>query len=140
MQILFLALVFLAIIVLLALRRPLWQALLGGLALLWALFRIAPADGARLFLSPLAGWSSLSVILVVYLISFLQRVLETRGMLRGAQQDLDALFHNRRINASGAPVFIGLLPSAAAMILCADIVRDATDGYLSPEEQAFTAS
>ena len=140
MQILFLSLVFLAIIALLVLRRPLWQALLGGLALIWVLFRIAPANGARLFLNPLAGWSSLSVILVVYLISFLQRVLEARGMLRGAQQDLDALFHNRRINASGAPVFIGLLPSAAAMILCADIVRDATDGYLSPEEQAFTAS
>ena len=105
MQILFLAFVLLAIIGLLALRRPLWQALLGGLVLLWALFRIAPADGARLFLNPLAGWSSLSVILVVYLIAFLQRVLDARGMLRGAQQDLDALFHNRRINASGAPVF-----------------------------------
>ena len=140
MQILFLAFVLLAIIGLLALRRPLWQALLGGLVLLWALFRIAPADGARLFLNPIAGWSSLSVILVVYLIAFLQRVLDARGMLRGAQQDLDALFHNRRINASGAPVFIGLLPSAAAMLLCADIVREATDGSLTPEEQAFTAS
>ena len=26
------------------------------------------------------------------------------------------------------------------MILCADIVKDATEGYLDPKEQAFTAS
>ncbi|MCC8126292.1 MAG: DUF401 family protein [Clostridiales bacterium] len=57
-----------------------------------------------------------------------------------AQEDLDGLFHNRRINVSGAALFIGLLPSAAAMILCGDIVKDATDGYLKPKEQAFVTS
>ncbi len=140
MSILFLALAFLVIIALLALRRPLWQALLGGIFLLALLFRVAPGKALRLAAGTLTSWSSLSVVLVVYCITFLQRILEARGMLRGAQADLDALFHNRRINASGAPVFIGLLPSAAAMILCADIVRDATEGSLTPEEQAFTAS
>ncbi len=136
----FLALVFLLIIAFLALKRPLWQALAGGIALLWALFRIAPASGLSLLASPLGRWSSLSVVLVFYLISFLQRVLAARDMLDGAQRDLDALFHNRRVNAALAPVFIGLLPSAAAMILCADIVRKSTDGFLTPEEQAFSAS
>ena len=43
-----------------------------------------------------------------------------------AGQDLNNLFHNRRINAIGAPMFIGLLPSAAAMILCGDIMKEAT--------------
>ena len=58
------------------------------------------------------------------------------GLFRGkqAQQELNGIFHNRRVNAGGAPVFIGLLPSAAAMILCADIVKDATDGYLDAKE------
>ena len=140
MPILFLALAFLVIIALLALRRPLWQALLGGIFLLAFLFRVAPGKAFLLAVGTFRSWSSLSVVLVVYCITFLQRILEARGMLRGAQTDLDALFHNRRINASGAPVFIGLLPSAAAMILCADIVRDATEESLTPEEQAFTAS
>ncbi|MEG2185660.1 MAG: DUF401 family protein, partial [Cloacibacillus sp.] len=43
-------------------------------------------------------------------------------------------------NAAGAPLFIGLLPSAAAMILCGDIVKDYTQGYLDRKEQAFVAS
>ena len=140
MPVLALALCFLVIVALLALRRPLWQALLGGIVLLAVLFRIPPARMAGLTLSTFTVWSSLSVVLIFYCITFLQRMLEARGMLRGAQEDLDALFHNRRVNASVAPVFIGLLPSAAAMILCADIVRDATDGSLKPDEQAFAAS
>ena len=140
MTILFLAFSFLGILALLILRRPLWQALLGGILLLALLFRIPAGTALRLTLATVSSWGSLSVVLVVYCITFLQRMLEKRGMLRGAQQDLDALFHNRRVNASGAPIFIGLLPSAAAMILCADIVRDATKDSLTPPEQAFTAS
>ncbi|MCD8016789.1 MAG: DUF401 family protein [Oscillospiraceae bacterium] len=53
---------------------------------------------------------------------------------------MDGLFHNRRVNAAGAALFIGLLPSAAAMLLCGDIVKSATDGYLKPREQAFVTS
>lgn len=64
-------------------------------------------------------------------------MLEARTQLRLAQQDLNGLFHNRRINASIASIFIGLLPSAAAMIICGDIVKESTDDYLSPKEQAF---
>ena len=67
-------------------------------------------------------------------------MLEARSQIKLAQQDLDGLFHNRRVNAVGAPLFIGLLPSAAAMILCGDIVKEATDGYLEPKEQAFVTS
>lgn len=44
------------------------------------------------------------------------------------------------MNTAGASLFIGLLPSAASMILCSEIVKDVTDGYLEPKEQAFTAS
>lgn len=36
-------------------------------------------------------------------------------------------------------LYLGLLPSAASMILCSDIVKNATDGYLDQREQAFTA-
>ena len=140
MALVYLGIVFLMIILLLALRRPLYQAILGGLLAAALLYRIPPAAALGRVGRVFADWSSLSVLVSLYLITFLQRMLEARSQIKLAQQDLNGLFHNRRVNAMGAPLFIGLLPSAAAMILCGDIVRDATDGYLEPREQAFVTN
>lgn len=137
---LYLLLVFLAIVILLAVGRPLYQAILGGLCLTAALYRISPGEILHLVGNVFTHWGSLSVLLSLYLITYLQRMLEARQQIKLAQQDLNGLFHNRRVNAGIAPMFIGLLPSAAAMILCGDIVKEATDGYLEPEEQAFVTS
>lgn len=136
----YLAIVFAVIVVLLALRRPLYQAILGGLAAVVLLYRVPVPEIIRQTADVFTTWSSLSVLLSLYLITYLQRMLEARNQIKLAQQDLNGLFHNRRINAAGAPLFIGLLPSAAAMILCADIVKDATEGYLKPKEQAVVTS
>lgn len=140
MMFLKLALVFAIIIVLLACKRPLWQAILGGLVTTAVCYQIQPLDMARLTGKVVTGWSSLSVLLSLYLITFLQRILEARSQIRLAQEDLNGLFHNRRINIIGACLFIGLLPSAASMLLCAELVQNATDGYLEPKEQAFVSS
>lgn len=135
-----LALIFLLIIVLLAFKRPLWQAILGGLAATAVFYQINPLDMVRLTGNVVTDWSSVSVLLSLYLITFLQRILEARGQIRLAQEDLNGLFHNRRINIIGACLFIGLLPSAASMLLCAELVKNATDGYLDAKEQAFVSS
>ena len=140
MQIMYLAAVFLIIIGLLAVRRPLHQAILGGLCATALLYRIPPMIMAGCFSMVITKWSSLSVLLSLYLITFLQRILESRSQIKLAQEDLNGIFHNRRVNTAGASLFIGLLPSAASMILCSEIVKDATDGYLEPKEQAFAAS
>lgn len=140
MQILYLGLVFCTIIGILAFGRPLYQAVIGGLLVTAVLFQIPFSEGIHRILMPLTEWSSFSILLIFYCITFLQRVLEARSQIKLAQRDLDRIFNNRRVNASGAPLFIGLLPSAAAMILCSDIVKDATEGYLKPEEQASAAS
>lgn len=140
MQPLYLALVFLTIVVLLALRRPLYQAILGGLLVMVLLFGIPISVIFGRIGLVFTQTSSLSVLVSLYLITYLQRMLEARSQLRFAQQDLNGLFHNRRINAVLAPLFIGLLPSAAAMILCGDIIKDTSDGYLDVEEQAFVTS
>lgn len=140
MSLLFLGIVFLVIVLLLAFRRPLYQAILGGLMVTAALYQIPPAALLRQTVRVFTNWGSLSVLVSLYLITYLQRMLEARSQIKLAQQDLNGLFHNRRINAAGAPLFIGLLPSAAAMILCGDIVKDATEGYLAPKEQAFVTS
>ena len=140
MEITFLGVVFAVIIVLLAIGRPLYQAIAGGMVVTAVLFHIPVTIIGTKIVSVITNWSSLSVLLSLYLITFLQKILESRSQIRLAQQDLNGIFHNRRINTAGAAFFIGLLPSAASMILCADIVKDATEGYLDPKEQAFTAS
>lgn len=135
-----LALIFLLIIVLLAFERPLWQAILGGLAATALFYQIRPWDMVCLTGNVVTDWSSVSVLLSLYLITFLQRILEARSQIRLAQEDLNGLFHNRRVNIIGACLFIGLLPSAASMLLCAELVKNATDGYLDAKEQAFVSS
>ncbi len=135
-----LTLVFATIIILLACKRPLWQSILGGLAATAVLYQIFPLDMVHLTGKVITSWSSISVLLSLYLITFLQRILEARSQIRLAQDDLNGLFHNRRINIIGACLFIGLLPSAASMLLCAELVKNATDGYLDSKEQAFVSS
>lgn len=135
-----LAIVFGVIVRLLVCKRPLWQAIFGGLAATALFFGILPSDMLKLTGKVVTGWSSLAVLLSLYLITFLQRILESRSQIRLAQEDLNRLFHNRRINIIGACLFIGLLPSAASMLLCAELVKNATDGYLEPKEQAFVSS
>ena len=140
MQLAYLGIVFLVIILLLAKRRPLYQAIFGGLVVTVVLFRIPPMEILNNTKKVFTTWSSLSVLISLYLITFLQRMLGARDQIKLAQKDLNGLFHNRRVNAAAAPVFIGLVPCAAAMILCGDIVKEASDGYLEKKEQAFVTS
>lgn len=140
MDLLILIALFAAIILMLWLKRPLWQALIAGLAVLAGAYQIFPLKWPGLAVKVFIDRGSLSVLISLYLITYLQRMLEARSQIKKAQKDLNGLFHSRRINAAGAPLFIGLLPSAAAMILCGEIVKDATEGYLRPKEQAFVTS
>lgn len=140
MELLFLGIVFLVIVGFIALKRPLYQALIAGLAAIAVLFRFGFLDIAQQIWGVFSQWSSFSVLVSLYLITLLARILDDRGQIKLAQQDLNGLFHNRRVNATAAPMVIGLLPSAAAMMLCADIVKDATDDHLDAKEQAFITS
>lgn len=140
MEILYLAIVFITIILLLAAKRPLWQAVLGGLAITMLLYRISPARAAQRTSRVFTQWSSFQVLVSLYLITYLQRMLEARNQIGLAAEDLNGLFYNRRITAMGSALFIGLLPSAAAMLLCAGIIEKATDGWLNKEQQAFVTT
>ena len=136
----FLALIFILIMVLLAFKRPLYQAMLGGLVATIVLFGIAPSKWWGLTTTVVTDWSSFSILVSLYLITYLQRILEEKEQIKKAEQDLDGIFHNRRVNTMVAPLFIGLLPSAAAMILCGDIVKSTTDGYLTRKDQTFVTT
>lgn len=135
-----LILIFLTIIIVLALKRPLYQSLLAGIIMTIVLYTITPSEIVKIIYKACTSWQVISLLLILYLITFLQRILEKRKQIKLAQEDLNGLFHNRRINTTVAPLFIGLLPSAAAMIICGEIVKDSTDGYLNKKEQAFVTS
>lgn len=139
-ELFFLAISFLVIVFLLRIRQPLYIAILGGLLVIIFLFRISPGAWFRISSKVVVNWNSFSIMVSLYLITFLQKMLESRQQIEKAEKDLDGIFHNRRVNTAGAPLFIGLLPSAAAMVLCAGIVKNSTEGYLEPKEQAFVAS
>ena len=87
MQLFSLAIVFVAIIVLLGLRRPLYQAISGGLVLMVLLFRIPLTAAISGILNVFTNWGSFSILVSLYLVTYLQRILEARSQIKLAQQD-----------------------------------------------------
>ena len=128
------------IVVLLCLTRPLYLAITVGMVATALLFAIDWRVCLQLVWKGLSNYDTIVVVSGLYLITYLQRMLEKRQQLRKAQQDLDDVFHNRRINASLAPIFIVLLPSAAAVNICGEIVQEACKDDLKTEEKAFVTS
>ena len=128
-----LCLVFLVIIAILWMKRPLFMAISGGLVAALVLYGIPVTDAVVIM-----GRST--VVLSFYFITFLQRMLECRSRLKQAEESLNGLFNNRRINASAAPAVIGLLPSAGAMNLCAEIVKSSCEDYMSREDMTTVTS
>lgn len=135
-----LSLVFFVIIVLIWMKKPLYIAIGGGLAAAILCFRVPPEDALRVIIEGAFSKETLSVVLGFYSITFLQRMLEKRNRLKQAQESLDDVFHNRRVNASLAPAVIGLLPSAGALLISGAMVKDSCGRYMSDEDMTFTTS
>lgn len=135
-----LCLVFLVIIAILWMKRPLFLAISGGLAGAVLLYGIRLQDALLIMGKSLVSKDTITVVLSFYFITFLQRMLERRSRLKQAEESLNGLFNNRRINASAAPAVIGLLPSAGAMTICAEIVRSSCEDYLSNEDMTAVTS
>ena len=129
--------VFVVIIILLLLHMPLNVSILGGIVLHIILFRVPPAKCLFLISNVFTKWSSLSILFALYLITMLQRILSRQRMIEQAYTDLNDIFHNRRVTAVCAPMFIGLLPSAGAMKLAGNIIEDCAEDFLDPKEKAF---
>lgn len=140
MEVLFIIIAFLVISLMLAFKRPLYQAILAGIFTMIVLYRIPIQDSLQQFTKVITSWNSMQILISIYLITFLQRMLEKRQQIKLAQVDLENLFHSTRITCAGASLFIGLLPSAAAMVLCGQIIDEQTKDYLNPKDQAFLAS
>ncbi|CAK7023588.1 MAG: hypothetical protein DELT_02514 [Desulfovibrio sp.] len=130
-----LLLVFLVIVIILKCRKPLPYAVAGGSLAASLLYGLGAMPTVVIVGKSLTSWSTISLLLIFYCITFLQRMLEKRGDLLQTEHALNALFNNRRVNASLAPMFIGLLPSAGAMTICGAIVNSNCGKDISQEQK-----
>ena len=140
MELLKLAGVFCVMILVLWRKKPLSWAVAGAALAVWLLFWMPARTFAAALVRGAVRWDTIQLLLVLYLITFLQRMLEKRGCLTSAKDALDGLFNSRRVDASAAPALLGMLPAVGTVLICGDIVRQSTDGFLKTEEQACVTS
>ena len=131
---------FIIIIGLLAMKRPLNLVMSIASVVVVLLYQMP----ASLFLPALKegaiGYNTINALLVLYAITFLQRMMESRRQLSGCEEAMNGLFNNRRINASVVPFLLGCLPAASTVLICGPIVRSAVDDSLSTSETAAVTS
>ena len=140
MELLKLAGVFCVMILVLWRKKPLSWAVAAAALAVWLLFWMPARTFAAALVRGAVRWDTIQLLLVLYLITFLQRMLEKRGCLTSAKDALDGLFNSRRVDASSAPALLGMLPAVGTVLICGDIVRQSTDGFLKTEEQACVTS
>ena len=140
MELIKLAVIFAVIIVLINFKIPLSGSVAIGAVLGAVLYRLGFLSSLKLAFGAVFNTTTVSVIFITYLITFLQRMMEQRGDLLRAQRSLSGIFNSRRVNASVAPIFIGLLPSPAAAFIAGDMVKSSCGDYLDKDEQAFVTS
>lgn len=139
MDILWLSLVFLVIVVIIWMKKPLFMAMIGGIIATIILFRVNLVDAAIVLGKQTIAWDTIDVLISFYLIIFLQLMLEKRGRLENAKNSFNCLIRNRRINAMIPPAIMGLLPSAAVMTVCADMVDKTCAEYMDAKNKTFVS-
>ncbi len=140
MIILKLLVVFIAVMLLVSKKQPIYVAVTVGAAATWLLYGISVADGVKAIITACTSWSTLQLIVVMYIITFLQKMMGDRGAIDRAQKGLSSLFNNRWVNCAAAPIFIGMLPTPNAAFIAGDIVKASAEGHMSHEEMAVTTT
>lgn len=123
-----------------ALKKSMTFAMIMGSLVTWILYKLPANEVFRLTINALTDISTLEVILVMYLITFLQRMMEKRGAVERARIGLSRMFNNRWINCIVTPICIGILPSPNAVILAGDMVTASAGEYLNKSQQAVTTT
>ena len=140
MIILKLTLIFILVMVIISKKQPIYTAVSIGSLLTWLFYGISLKNGFSAVMTGTFSKSTLSLILVMYIVTFLQKMMEKRGAIYRAQKGLSSLFNNRWINCAAAPTFIGMLPTPNAAFIAGDIVKASAGEYLTHEEMAVTTT
>lgn len=132
--------VFVLVMLLVSKKQPIYVAVTVGAAATWLLYGIGIADGLKYIVKACTSWSTLQLIVVMYIITFLQKMMGQRGAIDRAQKGLSSLFNNRWVNCAAAPIFIGMLPTPNAAFIAGDIVKASASEYLEHDEMAVTTT
>ncbi len=120
--------------------KPMSLAIVVGSIATWALYQLPFNQVAVAAINGLTALSTLQLVLVMYLITFIQRMMEARGAVSLMRTGLGGLFNNRWVNCAAAPAVIGLLPSPNAVMIAGEVVKGTTDGIIPKEDQAVTTT
>lgn len=140
MDILKLLLVFAVIITVIAMKKPLLFATTIASVIIIVLYQLPMGVAGPAVLKGLTSMTTIDSLLVLYSITFLQRMMEKRHQLAGCQEALNGLFNNRRVNVSLAPFLLGCLPAASTVLVCGPIVRGSVGDELDTAEKAAITS
>lgn len=140
MDIIKLSIIFICIIVVMKLNKPLYFSIGAGIMAVIFLYGIDPLNAIKIIAKGASSTTTINLVLAFYSITFLQRMMEKRGHLLLAEKSLSNLFNSRRVNAMIAPFIIGLLPSAGAVLIASPIVENAGGNYITREEKTFVTS
>ena len=135
-----LLIVFLVVMALVAKKQPIYVAVTAGAVVTWLLYGISVTDGLASIVKACTSWSTLQLIVNMYIITFLQKMMGQRGAIDRAQKGLSSLFNNRWVNCAAAPIFIGMLPTPNAAFIAGDIVKASAEEYMEHDEMAVTTT
>lgn len=108
-------------------RRPLYQAMLAGIALLVISMGKPPAESAALLFQGLTSEATLELVFAVGLISLLSQMLKDFGFLEKLMSSMVAFFRSAKIAVVLAPALIGLFPVVGGAIISAPLVDSLGD-------------
>ena len=134
-----LSIVFLVIVAVLWLKRPLYMAIISGIIASILLFQIPFPTALEVLARQSIARDTIDVLLSFYFVTFLQKMLEKRDRLKEAQRAFNSLLRNRRLNAALSPAILGLLPSAAVMTVCTGMVDQTCADALDKRDKMLVA-
>ena len=140
MDLLKLVLVFAIMIGLVAWQKKLWLAALAASVSCFLLYQIPVVDGLKEVWKSVSAWSTIQLLLLTYVIAFLQSMIKEKRGVDRSQRALTVLFHNNWVTCTVAPFVVGLLPTAPAVFFAGDIIDDCVGDRLSPSQKATAAS
>ena len=140
MDILYLLIIFVLVMAIVSAKKPIYIAISSGIVLAWILYGISFSDGLRAVVGGATAWDTISLVIVVYIITFLQNMMALRHSIDRARKGFSSLFNNRWVDCAAAPIFIGMLPTPNAAFIAGDIVKASAGDYLDHEQKAVVTS
>lgn len=128
------------LVLLLGFKRPIWMAALVANILALFVYAIPPMESLGIIKESFSSTAMIEMLLVLYLVSLLQELMENKGAIGAAEEAMLRLFNNRRVNIMISPVLMGMLPAPNAVLLASPIVDAAGGDAINPVEKAYVTS